>query len=532
MSSPWPQRFARGVRTRLAFPLLAKELTETAARRRTYVLRVVYAVALYGLFALMLPAETWAALRRPMGFASNDLSMLGAGGEMFDILMRLQLAGLFLFLPALMCGRIAMEKERDSLVLLFLTELRPWAIVLQKYLGGLMAMFSFFLLGLPLAGVAYAFGGVETTTILESLLMLVLLCLFVGALALCCSAWCRSTVGAFVMTYFAGALPVTCLLLFDPELKIYLLPGLSLVLLGLSRGFLVSRALVPPSNFVRRLFEKVDRTMKRLNRATGGIELWSDKGKLPDDEPVLWRETHSKVLGKLHYLLRILCLVEIPTVALCLFSVYDRAWSYSQSTLLSALLGMLTMLMALLVSVQAANSIVSERVGQSLEVLLTTPLPAREIIRQKEIAIWRIVLVASVPLLTVVAAEAYSEPNTSLIYPICAVSWIVIYPRMITWMSLWISLRVRTRFQAIIAAVGTLAAWAALGPLILFLTDDESRFLLLLSPISVPYLNEFNQLHEIFSPLLTTLANAILYAGVARFFRWRLYASAESLLRR
>jgi ABC-type transport system involved in multi-copper enzyme maturation permease subunit len=551
LSPSWPQRFALGVREKLAFPLLAKELTETAARRRTYVLRVVYAVVLYGVFALMLPQETWARLSRPATFQANDFSMLGAGGEMFNTLVMLQLAGLFLFLPALMCGRITTEKERDSLVLLFLTELSPWAIVLQKYFGGLIAMFSFFLLGLPLAGVAYAFGGVETTTILEALLMLLLLCLFLGAIALLCSAWCRSTVGAFLMTYFVGAVPVALLFIFgtgpsDIGTKAYWLLFFSLALLALARRFLITRALVPPANFLRRLFERIDQTMKRLNRATGGIELWKDKGELPGDEPILWRETHSKVLGKLHYLLRLLCVVEVPTVFLCMFAVYTNAWSYSQSTFLTALLGLLSVLAALVVSVQAANSIVSERVGQSLEVLLTTPLPAREIIRQKEIALRRIVLIASVPLLTVVAAEAYSEPvvaatayseaSNPVRYLVCAVSSILIYLRMITWLSLWISLRVRTRFQAIIAAVGTLAVWTGLVPLIFHLTEGAWRSLVILSPATVPLLNEFNQFGEIDgllgNPWAATLANAALYWGIALFFRRRLYADAESLLRR
>ena len=32
----------------IGLPLLAKELTEQSARRRTYIIRVVYAAALYG----------------------------------------------------------------------------------------------------------------------------------------------------------------------------------------------------------------------------------------------------------------------------------------------------------------------------------------------------------------------------------------------------------------------------------------------------------------------------------------------------
>jgi ABC-type transport system involved in multi-copper enzyme maturation permease subunit len=238
----------------------------------------------------------------------------------------------------------------------------------------------------------------------------------------------------------------------------------------------------------------------------------------------------------LHYLLRLMCVVEIPTIFLCLIAISSPEGSGRQWTMLSALLGLLAALVTLLVSVHAANSIVSERVGQSLEVLLTTPLGAREIIRQKERALWRILVIASVPLLTVIGAEKYSEFGTRMSYVVCAISLIVIYLPMIMWLSLWISLRVRTRFQAIMVAIGTLAAWTALAPLLFHLTNGTSRTLVLLSPVSVGYLNEFNRLSQVFWPIgnpwLTTIVNAVLYGGIALFIRRRLYADAESLLRR
>ena len=177
-----------------SLPLLAKELTEAAARRRTYVLRVVYGALLFAVFAALAPRWLWRGSYDP-------LSVMGAGREMFESILMLQFIGIALFLPAMMCGRIAEEKERDSLVLLFLTDLRPWSIVLQKYLGGLVPMLSFLLLAMPLAAIAYAFGGVTTDMLATGLYALLLTCLQIGALALMCSAWCRTTVSALLSTY-------------------------------------------------------------------------------------------------------------------------------------------------------------------------------------------------------------------------------------------------------------------------------------------------------------------------------------------
>ena len=57
------KRWARKSR----LPLLVKELTEQAARRRTYVIRVVYAAGLFACFFLMLRRDTVLSPERVLG---------------------------------------------------------------------------------------------------------------------------------------------------------------------------------------------------------------------------------------------------------------------------------------------------------------------------------------------------------------------------------------------------------------------------------------------------------------------------------
>ena len=94
-------------RFNIGLPLLAKELTEQSARRRTYVIRVVYAVALYG-FTL------WTFWNQLGSWNSNSFAILGRGRELFEAIAGLQFAGLYLFLPAMTCGVLTSEKERPS----------------------------------------------------------------------------------------------------------------------------------------------------------------------------------------------------------------------------------------------------------------------------------------------------------------------------------------------------------------------------------------------------------------------------------
>lgn len=592
------RRFAAGVGARCSMPLLWKELAESAARPRTYVLRVVYALALYGTFAFILPRMAGSIMsgRLETGFGSSfptTEDLLGMGSWIFGRLEAFQLWGIILFLPALMCGRITQEKERDSLVLLFLTQLRPWEIVLQKYLGGLVPMLSFLFLSLPLAAVAYALGGLESHAIGDVALGLLFTVLQIGALALMCSAWCRTTVGALIFTYVLGALsyfipPLLGRALYalqyggtpyyyrvlawqqeerwkllnptdgislarnlNQPIWLYLLPSLATIILclALARWFLVRRAYVPPSNFLPRLFARIDRWMKAINRVTGGIVLYRDSGSLPVVDPVFWRDTQRRVLGKPHYLFRLLCAIEIPTVLmLCFLLLVDN------SDIMGFTVALLAGLAVLILSANASNSILSERLGQTFEVLLTTPMSARDIMRQKERALRRLEWVLAVPLLSIfgvhafflVDANSHAHGQTWVSYFTCWVLTLAVYLPMITWLSLWIGQRTRSRFQGILTVLGVLVGWALAMPIAmvivaeqLHLSETRWTWLLMASPVSVPLLNEAGGLYHIGSldtdpervwPII--FLNTALYAGIALLIRRHLFRSADGCLRR
>ncbi len=577
-----------------SFPLLAKELTEAAARRRTYVLRVVYGAALFAVFAAMAPRWLWRGSYDP-------LSVMGAGRDMFENILVLQFVGIGLFLPAMMCGRIAEEKERDSLVLLFLTDLGPWSIVLQKYLGGLVPMLSFFLLAMPLAAVAYAFGGVTTDALGTGLYTLLLACLQVGALALMCSAWCRTTVSALMSTYllatvfYAGS-PILAeilrefvrgshwwererdiTLLIPPAMYAYhrgkpwadvalrsipILVSIATFLL-LARVFLVRRAFVPPSSFFLRLFRRLDGVMHRANRITGHRMLLRETRSLPDDDPIAWREMTRKALGKVHHLVRILTAIELPIIFLCAFASVSVEGHSGQSEMLSIVAAIIGTLAVLALSVQASNTIVSERVQQTLEVLLTTPLTAREIVAQKARVLRRFMLVLAVPLLTIFGSECFMEWDTNprhgrkdsaLIYIVCSLLTVGIFLPLTSWLSLWIGLKMRTRFKAILTALAVIVAWCT-GPIMaLIFVQSAGRFdenpggvfigaLALLSPLVVPFANEQSELGS-FPPFYYWLQNPpatawhvlavnfTFYTALLLLFRHLALSRADRYLRR
>lgn len=183
---------------KFGLPLLARELIQQSARRRTFIVRVVYATILY--VAAFWYYQRWTASLRPESFEA-----LGQGRELFEMLVRWQLWGIYLFLPLMTCSVITSEKERQTLPLLKLTRLGSWTILFEKLTSRLMEMGTYLLLPAPLAAMAYGFGGVEVQDLIDTAFVLFLVSLHVGSFSLMCSTWFRTTAGAMAGVYLIGA---------------------------------------------------------------------------------------------------------------------------------------------------------------------------------------------------------------------------------------------------------------------------------------------------------------------------------------
>jgi ABC-type transport system involved in multi-copper enzyme maturation permease subunit len=522
--------------TRLArfdLPLLGKELLEQAARKRTYIVRVLYAALLFG-GSFLLFHDT---LRTN---AAGALAVLGKGKELLTTLVWLQFAGVCLFTPALTCGVLTQEKEHASLQLLFLTRLGPWTILFEKLLSRLIPMFGFLILSLPLLAFAYTLGGVTPAKLVMGVWILILATIQMGTLALMCSAFFRTTVGAFIWSYLLGLLmfggpplmwvtlnavgfnvngflrnveassniaflPVIVVPLAPAALwtsgpasfmsanKFWPLAAQSTVILAVSglclvlaRSFLVSRAFLPPRNVVLNVFKRLDRFFVRLNdnRVTRGFEFGAVGGSLPVDEPVAWRETAKRSLGTTRYLVRLFIALELPTAALCLILIVAAL----NSGPLTMVLFLLWIISALFIAVQSASLIAGERSQQTLDVLCTTPLSGRQILLQKFRSVRRLMYVLAVPIATLVAFECGMRWRMAPIhwrgiqhefdlalYVTCSILSIAVYFPLIAWLSFLIGLKVRTHARAIMAATATIVVWCV-APIFLVTIPLEILF--------------------------------------------------------
>jgi hypothetical protein len=595
------------MRLNLGLPLLAKELLEQAARKRTYVIRVVYASLLF-FSAFVFFFEI---LR--IG-STSPLAALGKGREMFETLVRLQFGGVYLFMPAITCGILTLEKERASLPLLFVTRLGPWTIVIEKLMSRVIPMLGFLLLSLPLLAFAYSLGGISASQIGGAIWMLFLTTFQMGTVALLCSAWFRTTVGAFIGSYllslgliFGPALILLIVqsvgfkvdmflnsitsgpnIVFVPVIVIPLggfamwidgppafritshfwpivvqsglIVWTSAMCLALARYFLVRRAFLAPRNILLGIFKRIDRAFHRLNdnRFTRGIVLGGSETAVPEGQPVAWRETQKRSLGRARYLVRVFLALEIPICVLCFMVAFPGAGVYrTDPQAIAALLFVLWGIAVMMVAVQSASLIAGEKSHQTLDVLCTTPLAGREIVLQKYRAVRRLMYVLLVPFCTIFYFHCAVKWNMGSynnytyrvfempLYLVASFLTVATYLPLVAWLSIAAGLLIKTQARAIIGATGGLVVWCVAPllfvtmPLAIYLGSFgplENRELIactsLLSPAGIVPFNEFDSLRELGNPWLAVLVNFACYGALLASVRFACLRNADRWLGR
>jgi hypothetical protein len=191
-------------------PLLRRELTELAARKRTYVLRMLAAVLLVGVSFVVLRNYMGFVTPVPGSYRNITLEMLGLGEQVFLFLVQLLCYSVWLFMPSLVCGAISIEKERNTLGTLFVTRLSPLTIILEKLGSRLIPMLSFITLSFPILAWLYSLGGVEYRLVGLAIWILIWESILFASIGLMCSAWYPTTVAAFIASYTISGVLVLC----------------------------------------------------------------------------------------------------------------------------------------------------------------------------------------------------------------------------------------------------------------------------------------------------------------------------------
>lgn len=409
----------------LAGPIFAREWLTAPRQLKHYLIRAGYIAA----FIVLM----YTAGHATFGFqpARNVGDVARFGKFVFGLFAVVQLS--VVLAAALLFGssNVAQEKDRQTLLLLLMTDLRNRELVLGKLFAGLLTVAVIIAASLPVFCLLRVLGGVTFAQVLWLEALCVAAALAAGAWGSLVAFWREKTfqtlaISVLGLVLFVGAAEAAGALagssplsqvaeLFNPYRALGgLLDPLAnadvaapvvsawrpvaalLVLAGALAGTTIARMRVwNPSQAV---FEQALRKQAQAEERKRHRRVW--------ENPVVWREIETRAYG------RKILVIKAAYFVLAACGVWLLTRSAGETGLVLGMLTRegfvfvgLTLVALLLVNAQAVTSFTSERDGQTLELLLVTDITPKEFVFGKLGGIfyntWQVL---AVPLLFLVAA--------------------------------------------------------------------------------------------------------------------------------
>lgn len=179
-------------------PVLRRELVERMRGRRAFVVLTIYLSLLAGIMYLVYQAN------RDLGdrFGAPSATQAAAVGRgIFEWLLFFMLMLVLFLVPGQTSGAISGERERQTLVPLQITLLRPVSLLLGKIGASLAFLLLLLVATLPLLAVGYLIGGVTVGQVVGGLAMVAFTGVVVACLTACISAFCRRVQASTVLAY-------------------------------------------------------------------------------------------------------------------------------------------------------------------------------------------------------------------------------------------------------------------------------------------------------------------------------------------
>lgn len=403
------------IKQSLEFPLIQRELTELSQKRRTYILRAV-CVAVFTLVFLLMYVSV-------MSRARNMMWILGQGREMVSVLFVTIMITIYALGPAMTCGAITTEKEKQTLGLLMISRIRPGGLVFEKMVSRALPLISLIVASSPLFAICYLFGGLSLEETLAGVLVILLVLYQIICVSVFCSAILETSIAAFWMTYVTLAVmyfawPVLHELGFVPGAPSSSLPDAEFMLfpvyimamiIGPGSGVEHIWFLVTPSIVISTLFIVAARfavvyfgfggawSLEKIVRSLGKRMIWlirypfvRQKSSIDDDDvhgqrparkvsefsPISWREKRFGLINNRWMQAVVIFLV----LSMELVILANENWDDDLAVLFHVLAMIVGMLLVMSISCRLFGK---ERERQTLDSLLVAPLGNREILAQK-----------------------------------------------------------------------------------------------------------------------------------------------------
>ncbi|HVW38262.1 MAG TPA: ABC transporter permease, partial [Pirellulales bacterium] len=384
----------------------------TAPRRaRLYIARAAYVAVL-----LVLTATAWQVLAGTQEVRNvGDLARFGA--IVFQILAPLQLAVVMFFAALSAASAVAAEKDRQTLILLLLTNLSNTELVLGKLLASTLNVLVLIASALPVFMLLVLLGGVSFAQVTQVFAVTLAGALAAASLGAMLAFWREKTFQTLAMTalalvFWLGAwevvargalgeswLGVACqtwaigfspwqamleamraVVEVDPALGpirtpvyLYLLLAIA-VTVGLNGLSILMVRVWNPSRELRR---EPEASEEKPAGAAAPVRL-PGKSRQVWDNPIIWREIRTWAYGRKILAMRLAYLVLAGLALAGLYSLVHQPGSPSRTDL-ALILAPFGVLSLVLLNAQAVTSLTSERDAKAIDLLLVTDLSPSEV---------------------------------------------------------------------------------------------------------------------------------------------------------
>lgn len=386
----------------LTGPIFRREALTAPRSARHFLMRSGSVLAL---FVLMYTAE-----KAILGFgsASGPAASARFGALLFQIFALVELTLAMFFGLLFAAGTVSQEKDRGTLLLLLMTDLRDRELVFGKLGAGLLSIGVVLVTAIPAFCLLPLLGGVMLGQILAALALCAAAGVAAGSWGTLVAYWREKTfqtlaigvVGAIgwitavelVVALVGASTPLGRIVgLFDPyrammpilnpfaesrgETVFWSVPALLALAAVINAITLWRLRIWNPPRHVHGMAQAVVRETS--------VERTADRSRPVWNAPILWREIRTRAYG------RKVMAIKAVYVLLALIAVFAFVRGDAAEPVLGALtpgglvfLG-LSLVSLMLVNAQSVTSLTSERDGRTLELLLVTDVDAREFVSGK-----------------------------------------------------------------------------------------------------------------------------------------------------
>jgi len=176
-------------------PVLMRELRSAMRGRRAMLALTAY------LAILLIVALSVYAIAVSSQPADPSQTGESVGQALFVTLSILQAALVIILAPAFTANAISQEREQKTFDMLAVTLVEPTSIVVGKLAASLAYLAMCLVASLPVMSLAFLFGGVEPSALVEVFALQMLFALAFGALGLFFSSFVRRTLWSTVFSY-------------------------------------------------------------------------------------------------------------------------------------------------------------------------------------------------------------------------------------------------------------------------------------------------------------------------------------------